>query len=244
MGVLKRQEFHVPTTLRRILALAMLMAACAAHAAETGSRYLAPGFESRPANSRLVVLPVDMELFSISAGGIEEPRADWTEAAQRNFRSALDKRGARLGPEVRVLTETEADEFGEFIALERAVGESIFIHHARPNFALPTKGGRLEWTLGEAVKPLKAKTGADYALFAWVRDSYASPQRKAAIIAMAFLGSVNFGGEQLGYASLVDLSTGRVVWFNELYRMAGDMREPAGAEETLDTLLKNFPEVK
>ncbi|MEJ6023005.1 hypothetical protein [Ramlibacter sp. PS4R-6] len=234
----------MPGSMRRFLALATFAVAMAAHAADSPSRYLAPGFEARPAGSRLVVLPLDMELFSISAGGIEEPRADWTEAAQRNLREALAKRGARLGPDVRVLSDAEMDEFGEFLALERAVGAAIFIHHARPNLALPTKEGRLQWTLGEAVKPLKAKTGADYALFAWIRDSYASPERKAAILAMAFLGAVTFGGEQLGYASLVDLSTGRVVWFNELYRLMGDLREVPGAEETLETLLKGFPEAK
>lgn len=234
----------MPTSLRRILALAALTVAAVAHAAESPSRHLAPGFESRPAQSRLVVLPMDLELFSISAGGIEEPRADWTEAASRHLREALGKRTAQLGSNVQVLADADMDEFGEFMALERAVGASIFIHHARPNLALPTKGGLLKWSLGDAVQPLRAKTGADYALFAWIRDSYASPERKAAIVAMAFLGAVNFGGEQVGYASLVDLATGRVVWFNELYRLVGDLREPAGVEETLDTLLKGFPGIR
>jgi hypothetical protein len=106
---------------------------------------------------------------------------------------------------------------------------------------LPTKNERLDWSMGEAVKPMKAKTGADYALFTWIRDSYASGERKAAMIAMALLGAISTGGEQVGYASLVDLNTGRIVWFNDLQRMSGDLRDPQAANETVETLLKGFP---
>ena len=234
----------MPSSLRRILALAAFLAASVLHAQPVDTRHLAPGFQSRPADSRLVILPVDMELFSISAGGVTEPRADWTQAAQKNFKAALAQRSRDLGANTRVLDEAEADAFAELLALERAVGSAIFIHHSRPNLKLPTKDGRLQWSLGDAVKPLKARTGADYALFTWIRDSYASTERKAAIIALALVGSINFGGEQVGYASLVDLETGRVVWFNDLYRMVGDLRDEASAAETLAKLLEGFPELK
>jgi hypothetical protein len=33
------------------------------------------------------------------------------------------------------------------------------------------RAGVLDGSLGDAVKPLKAKTGADYALFVWIRDT-------------------------------------------------------------------------
>ena len=39
------------------------------------------------------------------------------------------------------------------------------------------------------------------------------------------------GGSQTGYASLVDLRTGRVVWFNNLARGFGDLREPEPARK-------------
>ena len=35
--------------------------------------------------------------------------------------------------------------------------------------ALATKGEKLDWSLGDAVQPLREKTGADYALFTWMR---------------------------------------------------------------------------
>jgi hypothetical protein len=228
----------------RPLLLALLLAAATVQAQEGPSKHLAPGFSVRAADSRLLVLPADMELFSISAGGVVEPRADWTEAAQKNFTAALDTQRKRLGAQVTSLDTAQAEEFAEITALHRAVADAIFMHHRNGLMELPTKGKALDWSLGDAVRPLKERTGADYALFTWVRDSYASNERKMAMLAMALLGAISLGGEQVGYASLVDLNTGRVVWFNQLNRMSGDLREPGRAVETVDALLKGFPDMK
>lgn len=223
------------------LVLAAALFAGTLHAQESDPRHLAPGFTARTAGSKLLILPPDMELFSISAGGVQEPKADWTEAAQKNFKAALAARRQQLGANSVEMTEAELDEFAELYALQHAVADAVFVHHAGIGMKLPTKNERLDWSLGEAVKPLKARTGADYALFTWIRDSYASNERKATMIALALIGAISTGGSQVGYASLVDLSTGRVVWFNDLQRMSGDLREAAAAMETVETLFKGFP---
>lgn len=222
------------------------LAAGGAQAQASDARHLAPGFQVRPASSRLVIAPADMELFSISAGGVQEPKADWTDAAQKHFKAALAARSRLLGANATQLEEADLDEFAELVALQRAVAEAVFVHHTGrgPGMKLPTKSDLLDWSMGEAVQPLKAKTGADYALFTWIRDTYASGERKAAMIGMALLGVISTGGEQVGYASLVDLNTGRIVWFNDLRRMSGDLREQGSANETVEALLKGFPELK
>jgi len=221
--------------------LALLLAAGAAQAQEAVALpRLAPGFSARPAGSRLVIVPADLELYSISAGGLVEPRADWTEQAQKNLAAALAGETDRLGPATGQLTLAQMDDFAEVAALHRAVAGAISIHHLG-NLKLPTKGGRLDWSL---VAPLKARTGADYALFTYLRDSYASTERKMAMIGMALIGAVMPGGEQNGYASLVDLHTGRVVWFSGLDRMWGDLRDGGSAKETVDALLKGFPQLQ
>ena len=225
----------------RVVLAALLLAAASAQAADDATKHLAPGFTVRPASSRLLVLPADMELYSVSAGGVVEPREDWTRAAEKNFVTALGKEAKRLGPQVTVMDAAQADEFADVVTLHRAVADAIALHHNGGFMELATKGDRLEWSLGEAVRPLRERTGADYALFTWVRDSYASNERKAAMLALALLGAISLGGEQQGYASLVDLRTGQVVWFNQLDRMFGDLREPEPAVETLQALLKDFP---
>jgi hypothetical protein len=127
--------------------------------------------------------------------------------------------------------------------LHGAVARSISIHHFGA-LGLPTKDGQLDWSLGESVRAIKQRTGADYAIFSWVRDSYASGERKAAMIALALLGVGVGGGMQVGYASLVDLNSGRVLWFNQLVRASGDLREADVAKESLDALLAEFPIAK
>lgn len=106
---------------------------------------------------------------------------------------------------------------------------------------MPTKEGKLDWSFGDAMRPLQAKSGARYALFTFIRDSYTSAERVAVIVVMAVLGVGVGGGAQVGYASLVDLETGQVLWFNQLLRASGDMREPEKAAETVGALLSQFP---
>jgi hypothetical protein len=235
--------------LRAALAAGVIAASfVGAHAqAQTPSRNLAPGFSARALTSKMVIVPADMELFSLSGGGVMEPRADWTDAAQKHFRAALMARKEVVGGDTQELKESDLDELGQLNALHGTVAEAVFLHHMMKMPALPTKNDALDWTLGEAVKPLHDRTSADYALFFWVRDSYASAERKAAMVGMMILGAalgvavVPAGGQQVGYASLVDLKTGRIVWFNNLARASGDLREAKAAEETVEALLKTFP---
>jgi hypothetical protein len=88
---------------------------------------------------------------------------------------------------------------------------------------------------------LGAHSGADYALFVWMRDSYASAARKATMVVAALFGLPVGGGGQTAYTSLVELRSGRLVWFNKVSRLSGDLREDDSARETLEALFAEFP---
>ena len=83
----------------------------------------------------------------------------------------------------------------------------------------------------------------DYALFLHAEDSFASTGRVALQvlgIAGCFVGfcAPNMGGgSQFAYASLVNLRTGEVVWFNVLQSRIGDIRTPEGAAVMVERLL-------
>src|SRR5262245_61985151 len=230
--------------MKKILAAALALTALAcAGTAAAQSRNLAPGFVSLPKGARVAIMPTDIELFVISAGGVVEPKADWTEAASRHFKDALLRKREALGFTAVELSAKQADDADEIHALHGAIARAIAMHHFG-TLKLPTKDGKLDWSMGDSVQPIKQATGADYALFSFVRDSYASDERKAAMVAMAILTLGRAAlqlGTQSGYASLVDLNTGQVVWFNQLLRATGDLREPEKATETLDALLRQFP---
>jgi len=57
----------------------------------------------------------------------------------------------------------------------------------------------------------------------------------------AILGVGVPGGRQISFASLVDLDTGDIVWFNFLVSGTGDLRDPNSARDSVDSLLAGFP---
>jgi hypothetical protein len=93
---------------------------------------------------------------------------------------------------------------------------------------------------------MRDRYGADYALFVFVRDSYSTAGRKALQV-IGFLGNavglgvIVPGGVQVGFASLVDLRTGNIVWFNRLLNTSGDLRTEAPARRTVDELIRDIP---
>ena len=192
---------------------------------------------------RIVVMPLDVELAQLTAGGLTEPHAEWTDAALRHMRAALDAEA-----KVRNVTLVDFDtERGtpadretslDLVRLHRAVGGAVMLHQylGQP---LPSKDGKFDWSLGPAVAAISRAHDADYALFLFVRDSYATAGRVAAIIVGALLGIGVPGGAQVGFASVVDLKTGDIVWFNRLIRGHGDLRTPDAAAETVKALVSD-----
>ena len=206
----------------RILAFVLVIPVSAA--AQTN---LADGFSGLPPGATVTVMPLDVELFEISAGGVVEPRADWTALAEHHVRANLRSRHGGWKQ-----FDDEAP-IADLLRLHRAVSQAVLDHHFGPR-KLPTKEGRLEWSLGPDVAPLREKSGADFALFTWIRDTYASDARKVFGLGLG-------GGVQSAHASLVDLKSGQIVWFNRLRRLSGDLRESEPAAETVDALFAGFP---
>ena len=202
----------------------------------------APGFAKLAPGSKIAIMPADIELFEVSAGGIFEPRAEWTTAAQQHVRNAYKARKEKMGLQVVDLDDDTSEPVLELNRLHGAVSGAIANHHFGM-MALPTKEEKLDWSLGPDVARVHEKTGADYALFTFIRDSYVSAERKAAMVIGALFGvGIAGGGIQFGFCSLVDLRTGQVVWANRVLRASGDLREAGPAQETIDTMLTGLLE--
>jgi hypothetical protein len=127
-------------TIRFLLALLALLA-CSRGAMAAS---LAPGFTALPRGEKVLIAPLDVELFSISAGGVVEPRSDWTLAATALLDKAIHARVAALGLAAANLPEDLALAHKEAMTLHGAVARAIAIHHGSSNLALPTKDGQLD----------------------------------------------------------------------------------------------------
>lgn len=197
----------------------------------------------------VLLMPLDVELTELSAGGLQEPKAEWTTAAREHMLNAI--RAEKQAKGLKIVEFRSADENSaeltkqeQLSKLNRAVGKAVMMHQVSPVqfWKLPTKEGKMDWSLGPEVRMLKQRYDADYALFFYVRDSYSSPGRAAAIIVAALLGVGIQGGVQTGFATLVDLDTGDVVWVNQLARGTGDLRASEPAGESVKLLLTGFPQ--
>lgn len=233
-----------PMAVRRALAL---VAACGVLATLAGcatpvhrqAQELRRDAEKTPT---IIIMPLDVELSQLTAGGLQEPHAEWTEAAHKHMRTALEE--VARSHKVRLIefqaergAPSDRETSLELVRLHRAVGGAVLLHQYVPQFALPSKDGKFDWSLGPAVAAISRAHEADYALFLFVRDSYATAGRVAVIVVSALLGVGVPAGTQIGFASVVDLKTGDIVWFNRLARPHGDLRTPEAAGETIRALV-------
>ena len=239
-----------PATRHRLAAMLLLLAAVLAPAAEAYNKNRvatdAAGNPVRVQGSVVIVEP-DIELSEVLAGGVHEPRQAWTEAARRLYPQAVHRHLAAARVEARpdylVPRELSPDSrLGQILRLNEAVSVSILAYTTPGNTLATKRGKKLDWTLGPGVQELRAATGADYALFTYIRDSYTSGGQAALrIAAFLLLGADVGGGRQIGVTTLVDLRTGQVVWFNFLAKQTGDLRDEPGAAATAERMLKGLP---
>ena len=239
----------------RIAGLALVAGLLVSGCVET-RQYADMQFTPPQGDYKLLVLRPDISVGSITAGGMVEPRADWTEQARASVTEALKAQQAARGAKTLFIDRrTElpgvtADEIAEVERINLAVAQSIVLHKYLGQY-LPTKRGKgLDWTLGQDAVRIGQKAGYDYTLFLHAEDQVASTGRIAlGVLGVAgcFVGfcAPNIGGAtQLNYASLVDLKTGQVVWFNVVRAGSqvpgikfGDLRTREGAEQMIERLL-------
>jgi len=220
---------------RVVILLAVLLAAC------TSTHTLKSGSKVETGSGRILLLPTDVLVSELSAGGLLEPKAQWTADAKKAVRAGLNAELREMGLDV--VHYQKPGDAGDLQALKlhAAVGQAVLVHKYSPGQSLPTKQGPLDWTTGETVRTLGGGHDADYAMFVYFRDSFVSSGRGALIVFAALLGVGVPSGRQAGFASLVDLRTGEMVWFTRLASEAGDLRKPEQARKACRYLLRSLP---
>lgn len=236
---------HPSTSLRFLFILAAFLGTLAGCASPVKTYLVGEGRAGSEKAARIVLMEADIMLFEITAGGLKEPKAGWTEVAEEYFCAGLRRFLAERNhtPVPYRLPEGDPEAMHahhRILQLHRAVQSTIFTFKYGTE-KLPTKAGRFDWSLGPEVSVLRRQFDADYALFVILRDSTASSGRLAMGLAFAYFGATVPMGQQLGIASLVDLNDGRIVWFNRLARSAGNLLNIDDAYETVKLLMAGAP---
>lgn len=222
------------------VAVALTTSACTTTNVQTTTNE----FTASKAESTTLMFTPDVEMSALLASGILEPRADWSENAKNNLQAALqseleqrDSKVAYMGDEA-TLTEKQV----QLLKLKDAVLQ------ANQSFVLlKNKKDTFDLTLGPDAKALSGDENADYALLTSARGSFQTAGKMAVNAALIVLGAATGGGayiqtgQQVATVSLVDLSTGDIVWTNTASLAAADPRDAEGAKKVANTLLKEFP---
>ena len=202
-----------------------------------------------PANTqgkRILLMKPDVELYELGVA-LQEPNAFWTSIANNYVTEISTQYFQKLGYSVS-LYEDNANEVPEkigqdLINLHEDTGISIIQFQQQSISQLPTLStGKFDWQLGKTTAELAKGYGADYGLFVYLRDSYSSGSRVAAQLLMSVLFGVHVqGGTQVGFASLVNLQTGEIEWFNRIISTTGDLRTFGAAVNATDALYEDIP---
>ena len=220
------------------------MGVSTAHAQEkSGTK---EGFVLKEKSAKILLIRPTIKVGAQSTGGMFEPNADWTAQAKENIGSALAAAQKTLGNEVVLAEEPigrSAEVMADYQALFSVLADSVIQYQFFPGNRLPTKKrkGVFEWTMGPGVANIAKDTGADYALFIYNEDQYGSTGRKILQLFAAMAYVTVKSGEHKGFAGLVDLRTGDLVWLNADLAMGGDVRTSDGAQKRVAQLLEDFP---
>jgi hypothetical protein len=211
----------------------------------------------------VVVMPLEVEIAELVASGTLEPDAEWSAEGKthlvRGLESVLQEKSAKVSRYAPPANDPEAERIhAQLQKLHGAVARAILANRfARllpstsedfdPVMPLPSARKRFDWSLGHNANALRDSQSADYALFVFMRDGFHSGGRVGAMLLGTLVGVAQADPIQAGYASLVDLRSGDVVWFRRSLVQRTpittdlDLRDPDGAAEAARMLLANLP---
>ncbi len=193
---------------------------------------------------RILIFRPDIKVGEQTTAGLFQPNAEWYENARRELTAAL--LAAKKNRQFDAIlheepTAAKAAQYAEYLALFRVIVGSAIRHKLFARDPLPSKADRFDWSLGSGIAQLVADSNADYGLFLFSHDGFESSGRKAAQLVASLMGARDTPGAHLGYAALVDLKSGDLLWLNVDLKATGDVRTAEGAAMRIEQLLAGFP---
>jgi len=207
----------------------------------------------------VVLLPPEIEVSQLDAGGVKEHMETWSESATENITRAIQHElGERSTRVVRQLPAGDISgavktNLDEIYALLDAINASILFHtYGPPQHRFEEKITNFDYSLGTETRDLYSGDGTAL-LIVQGEDHVWTGGRKAlqALGIIVGLGAavgtgivavpVMRGGTRI-IATLVDPETGKLLWHNHTFQSAGhDLRHWESALDLTKEVLSPFP---
>lgn len=193
------------------------------------------------------ILPSEVKISELSAGGVSDLRDDWSTAGRQNTERAIidiltedHVRASLLQPDAQMKGEIE-----DILPLYKAVMASVYTHayvgQGNPNI-FPGKMEKFDYSIGSLEK-IAGRQKVDGILIVLGKDEISSTGRKVLRFVQAInpFGEADRSGVTFISAALVDRS-GDILWFNSYAHSGGfDLRDYASARDFMKIVLRTFP---
>jgi hypothetical protein len=233
--------------MRTLFALILVMASVLATPALAAMSAVNPALTQSPAArpKKVVLLPPQVFVYELSAGGVPTRMADWEASARDNLAAAATRLSREAGlfelVPAPALDPLLADQLEAHIGLYERVAQSVFVYGRGDQDAWAHKKNEFDYTVGPGLAFLRQQTGADAALIVLGSDYISSGGRRAAFIAGLMLGVVMPLGQSFITAGIVDLTTGDVLWMSFDSSASMDSRTPADVDALMHDLYQTWP---
>lgn len=234
----------MPVLIRLLFVFALSVPALAMAAYSAANPRLASLPEAeRP--KKILLLPPQMFVAEMSAGGVIQKQDDWTRAASENLLAAVEAHfrdsGGLEALRMPALDDGDADRVESHIGLYDRVAYAIYIYGRGLDNGWQHKKAEWDYTLGEGLAFLREKTGADTALIFTGADIISTGGRKAAFAVGLMLGIAIPVGQSFISVGLADLKTGEIRWMSYDQSMTLDSRDPAAVQELVKDFFASYP---
>lgn len=215
--------------------------------------------EKLKTTKRITVIPLEIEVYELFAGGIKEKIDQWCAQAKNNVMTAIHKE-LEVKPLLFVkpfhetmLSEDQRSNLDETRALFDAVNSSILTHtYGVTEHSFPEKIENFDYSLGNEVGELAKEI--DALLFVKCIDIIPTTGKErletsklilgiAASIALGtnLIQPINMGGTLVSIA-LVDADSGSIIWYNlHGSGISADLRDPIKTTTIVKKLLDDLP---
>lgn len=242
MAVLRRKKLGI------LCVILILANGCAGHTLRN-----APSWNQASGRIRTIaVLPADIQVYKLTAGGTREPVDEWSDESKLLIRAALQNHlGARYGYTITFIDEEWLKEHAPqswpaHKALYSAVSRCALMHAYPGRQTFATKKTVFDYTLGEDIAHLADACGADALLFIHGVNHEATAGRKALlfwnVLTSSVAGVVSIPLNPTFMAmGLADGAGGEILWFKtNLPRSEYTFRNPGSIHALIEWFTRDL----
>lgn len=224
--------------------LVSLLAGCAS------SRTYTPALNGTPeaVPKRILLLPPEVRMQEVSAGGIAETVEAWSIKANENLIAALKQEVQQKQMfeivDMPTLSEAEQEILDQHVAMYEVVANNAYQFGLLRDGSWTERAKDLNYTIGPGLEFLARETGADAALFLVGIDSVSTTGRRVLFVVTTIMFGLPVIPPGFSYvaAGLVDLHTGKLLWQSYDYGIGRlDLREFDDVQSLTASVLGTYP---